>query len=84
VRNLVTLVALMVLCACSGTTTSQADCDKIASDIRTAAIKRGYDGDGDGDGRPDALGVCGSTNAQIQKDFGKACADLKACNGSVP
>jgi len=79
---------LVLLAGCaSGTSssssgTSSADggrCDTIAEEIRQAAIKRGYDGDGDG--IPDAKGVCESTNATIQTDFAKACADLKACGG---
>ena len=53
----------------------------MASEIRGAALKRGYDGDGDG--RPDAQGVCGSTNATIQKDFGNACLTLKQNNDKV-
>jgi hypothetical protein len=60
---------------------SQSKADSVAAEIRTAAIKRGYDGNGDG--VPDAIGVCGSTNAAIQKDFGSACATLKQNNDKV-
>lgn len=60
---------------------SQSKADTVAAEIRSAAIKRGYDGDGDG--VPDAKGVCGSTNPTIQKDFGNACATLKDNNDKV-
>lgn len=60
---------------------SQTKADTVATEIRSAAIKRGYDGDGDG--VPDAKGVCGSTNATIQKDFGNACTTLKDNNDKV-
>jgi hypothetical protein len=60
---------------------SQSKADTVATEIRTAAIKRGYDGDGDG--VPDAKGVCGSTNPTIQKDFANACATLQSNNDKV-
>jgi hypothetical protein len=60
---------------------SQTKADTVANEIRSAAIKRGYDGDGDG--VPDAKGVCGSSNATIQKDFGNACNTLKQNNDKV-
>jgi len=53
----------------------------VAREIRDAAVKRGYDGDNDG--TPDAKGVCGSSNATIQKDFGNACTTLKQNNDKV-
>jgi hypothetical protein len=74
--NLALVVALACgVAACSSGSSS--DCSGVAEEIRQAAIKRGYDGDGDG--QPDAKGVCGSTNPTIQKDFANACARLKAC-----
>lgn len=60
---------------------SQTKADTVATEIRNAAIKRGYDGDGDG--VPDAKGVCGSSSADIQRDFGNACATLKQNNDKV-
>lgn len=60
---------------------SQTKADTVAGEIRNAAIKRGYDGDGDG--VPDAKGVCGSSDATIQRDFGNACTTLKQNNDKV-
>ncbi len=60
---------------------SQTKADTVATEIRDAAIRRRYDGDGDG--VPDAKGVCGSTNAGVQKDFGSACATLQQNNDKV-
>ena len=76
-RRAVVGVAVCVIVGCSGKSSS-ADCGAIEDEIRAAAIKRGYDGDGDG--VPDAKGVCGSTNAAVQKDFASACERLRACN----
>lgn len=60
---------------------SQTKADTVATEIRNAAIKRGYDGDGDG--TPDARGVCGSSDPTIQRDFGTACTTLKENNDKV-
>lgn len=67
---------------------SQSKADAVASSIREAALKprpptypNGYDGDGDG--RADAKGICTSTDATIQKDFGNACKTLKENNDKV-
>lgn len=63
------LLLTCAFAACAGKAHTQADCDAIADDIRTAAARRNLD----------TRGICNSTNATIQQDFGKACADLKAC-----
>lgn len=60
---------------------SQSKADSVADEIRDAAIRRGYDGDGDG--TPDAKGVCGSSNPTIQRDFANACGTLRENNDKV-
>lgn len=67
---------------------AQSKADSVAAEIRTAAIKRGYDGDHNG--IPDAKGVCSDTNPQIHADFsldvpGKtsACTTLQQNNDKV-
>ncbi len=60
---------------------SQTKANSVAGEIRDAAIRRSYDGDGDG--RPDAKGVCNDTSAAVVKDFGNACATLKENNDKV-
>ena len=60
---------------------SQSKADSVASEIRTAAIKRNYDGNHDG--VPDAIGVCSDTNAQIHADFNSACTTLQQNNDKV-
>jgi hypothetical protein len=60
---------------------SQTKADSVAKEIRDAAVKRGYDGDGDG--RADAKGVCNDPNSTIQRDFGNACSTLKTNNDKV-
>jgi hypothetical protein len=67
------LLALLAACASGSTgpspgSTTQADCDKIATDIRTA---RGQNG------------VCTSTVPADVAKFGKACAALKDCQDKV-
>ncbi len=52
---------------------AQSKADAVASEIRDAANKRGIS----------SIGVCSSTNASIQKDFGGACATLKQNNDKV-
>ncbi len=71
------LALLVVVLGCSSSS-SKADCDKVAEEIRLAAIKRGYDGDGDG--TPDAKGVCQSKDPAVQRDFANACRTLNDCN----
>ena len=71
-RILAIALACSTVVACSSGTTSsqtQSDCDAIANAIRDAASKRGIN----------STGVCTSTDPMTQKDFAKACADLKAC-----
>ncbi len=68
---------LLSLSACGSGSSDGARCGPLAEEIRRAAIQRGYDGDKDG--QPDAMGICTSTDPVIQRDFGKACADLKTC-----
>jgi len=63
------LAVLSIGCSSSGPSKTQAECDSMADDIRKAAAARGIPADG----------VCSSANAQIQKDFGQACANLKSC-----
>jgi len=52
---------------------AQSKADAVASDIRKAAQQRGIS----------SQGVCSSTNAQTQKDFGAACKTLKDNNDKV-
>jgi len=52
---------------------AQSKADAVASEIRDAANKRGIS----------SVGVCSSTNATIQKDFGGACNTLKQNNDKV-
>jgi hypothetical protein len=52
---------------------AQSKADAVASEIRDAANKRGIS----------SVGVCSSTNASIQKDFGGACTTLKQNNDKV-
>ncbi len=52
---------------------AQSKADAVAQEIRDAANKRGIS----------SLGVCSSTNASIQKDFGGACSTLKQNNNKV-
>lgn len=52
---------------------AQSKADAVASEIRDAANKRGIS----------SVGVCSSSNAAIQKDFGGACATLKQNNDKV-
>jgi hypothetical protein len=52
---------------------SQSKADTVAQEIRDAATKRGIS----------TTGVCTSTNASIQKDFGAACSTLKSNNDKV-
>jgi hypothetical protein len=63
----------------SGGSETLDNCDVMARKIRSAAIQRGYDGNGDG--QPDGQDVCASTNPTIQKDFARACASLRECTG---
>lgn len=60
---------------------SQSKADSVASEIRAAAIKRGYDGDHNG--VPDAIGICSDTNPQIHADFNSACTTLQQNNDKV-
>lgn len=71
----VIMVVLACIAACSSSSSSdktktQADCDAISSQIRTAATQRSLDPNG----------VCTSTDPAIQKDFSAACQNLKDCN----
>ena len=59
------LFGLSVCSSCSSATTTQADCDKIASEIRANG------------GTAD---TCASTVPATVVKFGKACAALKDCN----
>lgn len=52
---------------------AQSKADAVANDIRRATSLRGIS----------SQGVCSSSNAQIQKDFGAACKTLKANNDKV-
>ena len=52
---------------------AQSKADAVAGEIRDAANKRGIS----------SVGVCSSTNASIQKDFGGACTTLKQNNNKV-
>ena len=52
---------------------SQSKADSVTNSIRDAAAKRGVS----------SAGVCTSTNATIQKDFGAACQTLKQNNDKV-
>ena len=52
---------------------AQSKADAVASEIRDAANKRGIS----------SSGVCSSTNASVQKDFGSACTTLKNNNSKV-
>ncbi len=71
-------VLFVLLCSCAGSASgSGGDCDAIEREIHDAAIRRGYDGNRDG--VPDSTGICSDPNATIQRDFGKACADLRNC-----
>lgn len=70
-------LALLSLLACSGGSgggppTTRAECDAISADIREAAAKRSPP--------LNPEGVCNSTDAQVQKDFGDACDKLRDCN----
>ncbi len=60
---------------------AQSKADSVAGEIRTAAIKRGYDGDHNG--IPDAKGICSDTNPQIVLDFSSACTTLQQNNDKV-
>ena len=67
---------------------AQSKADSVASSIRDAALKprlpnypNGYDGNGDG--KPDAIGICTSTDPTIVKDFSTACQTLKQNNDKV-
>jgi hypothetical protein len=60
---------------------SQSKADSVAAEIRTAAIKRGYDGDHNG--VPDAKGICTDSNPQIRADFNSACTTLQSNNDKV-
>lgn len=70
------LVVLLSLVACSGGSggepTTQAECDKIAADIREAASRRSPP--------LNPQGVCNSTDATVKKDFQQACDALRDCN----
>ncbi len=64
----------VAVAACGGnSSTTQADCDAIAKEIRDAANVRGIS----------SVGVCSTTNAAIQRDLGPACARLKACEDAL-
>jgi hypothetical protein len=52
---------------------AQSKADAMANEIRRAASQRGLS----------SQGICSSTNAQIQKDFGTACSTLKDNNDKV-
>jgi len=52
---------------------AQSKADSVASEIRDAANKRGIS----------SVGICSSTNASIQKDFGGACNTLRQNNDKV-
>lgn len=64
-----TLLVLMMLFGCSSGRT-QADCDRIAADIRKAAAQRGFP----------AQGIC---NNPAASDLKPACDDLRECNEEV-
>jgi hypothetical protein len=70
-------IAVVALCAC-GKSESECNetrqrCDRISNDIKQAAAARGIA----------AEGVCTSSEEQVQKDFGRACAEQKACNDEL-
>ena len=70
-KRVVALGSLCFLgCASGGTTTTQtqADCDKIAVEIRSHG---------------GTTGTCSSMDPATVERFGKACAALKACNDAV-
>ena len=69
-RGLLLLITLIVTVACSTKGKSQADCDKIANDIRASAQARGLA----------PQGICTNENPDVKKDFGAACQSLKDCN----
>jgi hypothetical protein len=63
---------IVAVAACSSDGRTQADCDKIAADIRARAVEQ-Y-------GQP-AQGAC--NNPALKPQFDKACADLAACQAEV-
>lgn len=75
-RTNATVLAFVVLAlcaACSSSKRTEADCQKIADDIRTAAVQSNIP----------TQGICTNTTPAVVERFGKACADLKACNDEV-
>lgn len=60
---------------------AQSKANSVAGEIRSAAIKRSYDGDKNG--IPDGKGVCSDTDPTIHDAFGNACATLKSNNDKV-
>jgi hypothetical protein len=72
--TLVPILAFVLVAACGKSDAEcrdiQQKCEAIANDIRRAASLRGIS----------SQGVCASSDAQIQKDFGQACLAFKNCN----
>ena len=73
-KKVAIVIVLGWVAACSSSTSdktkTQADCDAIATQIRTAATQRSLDPNG----------VCSSTDPAVKKDFGASCQSLQDCN----
>lgn len=70
---LLSVLSVFSACASEDCDETQTECDKIAADIRQGAALRGIP----------SQGICSSSNARTQRDFGSACAKLRDCNDRV-